>query len=180
LASLHAGIGETHLKSILSVMNIPPMSRASFKARERETGTAVEAVAKVSCEETIANEKKQLISIGEEPDESNLVSVPCSYDMGWQKRGKGFNSNTGQAATMSQTTGNIFDYATKVKKCRTCEYAQRIPVQMQRFTIAVKTTLVHLKPWSQYLQLNLLKMLQNMVLNTPHIPVMMTRQLNYI
>ena len=66
-----------------------------------------------------------MISIGEEPDENNLVSVPCSYDMGWQKRGKGFNSNTGQAATMSQTTGKIFDYATKVKKCRTCEYAQR-------------------------------------------------------
>ena len=101
------------------------MSRASFKAGERQTGKAVEAVAKVSCEETIANEKKQLISIGEEPDENNLVSVPCSYDMGWQKRGKGFNSNTGQAATMSQTTGKIFDYATKVKKCRTCEYAQR-------------------------------------------------------
>jgi hypothetical protein len=101
------------------------MSRASFKARERETGKAVEAVAKVSCEEIIANEKKQLISIGEEPDENNLVSVPCSYDMGWQKRGKGFKSNTGKAATMSQTTGKNFDYATKVKKCRTCEYAQR-------------------------------------------------------
>jgi hypothetical protein len=26
LASLHAGIGGTHLRSILSVMNIPPMS----------------------------------------------------------------------------------------------------------------------------------------------------------
>ena len=163
LASLHAGIGETHLKSILSVMNIPPMSRASFKARERETGKAVEAVAKVSCEEIIANEKKQLISIGEEPDENNLVSVPCSYDMGWQKRGKGFNSNTGQAATMSQTTGKIL-----------------IMLQRLWVVIAVKTTLVHLKPWSQYLQLNFLKMLQNMALNTPHIPVMMTRQLNYI
>jgi hypothetical protein len=73
-----------------------------------------------------------LISIGEEPDENNLVSVPCSYDMGWQKRGKGFKSNTGKAATMSQTTGKNFDYATKVKKCRTCEYAQRIPVQMAK------------------------------------------------
>jgi hypothetical protein len=47
LASLHARICEAHLKSILSVMNIPPISRASFKAREREKGKAVEAVAKV-------------------------------------------------------------------------------------------------------------------------------------
>jgi hypothetical protein len=45
------------------------------------------------------------------------MSVPCSYDMGWQKRGKGFNSNTSHAATMSQSTGKIFDYATKSKKC---------------------------------------------------------------
>jgi hypothetical protein len=41
-------------------MNIPPMSRASFKARERDTGKAVEAVAKVSCEERIANVRKEL------------------------------------------------------------------------------------------------------------------------
>ena len=125
LASLHAGVGETHLKSILSVMNIPPMSRATFKARERETGKAVESVAKVSCEEVIRKVKQQLINSGAEPDENNLVSVPCSYDMGWQKRGRGFNSNTGHAATMSHTSGKIFDYATKTKKCRLCEYAQR-------------------------------------------------------
>ena len=109
MASLHAGVGETHLKSILSAMNIPPMSRATFKAREREARKAVESVAKVSCEEVIRKEKQQLISSGAEPDENNLVSVPCSYDMGWQKMGRGFNSNTGHAATMSHTSGKIFD-----------------------------------------------------------------------
>ena len=51
--------------------------------------------------------------------------MSCSYDMGWQKRGKGFNSNTGHSAVMSQSSGKIFDYATKGKKCRTCEYAER-------------------------------------------------------
>ena len=75
LASLHAGVDEKHLKSILSVMNSPPMSRATFKARQRETAKAVESVAKVSCEEVIKKEKLQLISSGAEPDENNLVSV---------------------------------------------------------------------------------------------------------
>ena len=75
LANLHTGVDETHLKSILSVMNIPPMSRAAFKARERETGKAVQSVAKVSCEEVIRKEKLQLISSGAQPDENNLVSV---------------------------------------------------------------------------------------------------------
>ena len=86
LATLHAGIGETHLTSNLSVMNIPTMSRASFKSRERETGKCIEAVARVSCENVITQEKNQLMNIGEETDENN--------DMGWQRRGKGFNSNT--------------------------------------------------------------------------------------
>ena len=46
--------------------------------------------------------------------------------MGWQKRGKGFNSNTGQGAVMGLHTGKILDYATKNKTCRTCEYACRM------------------------------------------------------
>ena len=70
------------------------MSRDTFKAREREPGKAVESVAKVSCEQNIRKERIQIINSGEEPDENNF-SIPCSYDMGWQKRGKGFNSNTG-------------------------------------------------------------------------------------
>ena len=125
LASLHAGIGETHLTSIMSIMNIPPMARASFKTRERETGKAVENVARASCSQIITDEKDKLIGTGEQLDENNLMAVSCSYDMGWQKRGKGFNSNTDQAAVMSQSSGKIFDYATKGKKCRTCEYAER-------------------------------------------------------
>jgi len=38
-----------------------------------------------------------------QPDEKKLISVPCSFDMGWQKRGKGHNSHTGHAAVMSLT-----------------------------------------------------------------------------
>ena len=37
----------------------------------------------------------------------------------------GFNSNSGHSAVMSQSSGKIFDYATKGKKCGTCEYAER-------------------------------------------------------
>ena len=125
LASLPAGIGETQLTSTMSIMNIPPMARASFKTRERETGKAVENVARASCDQIIANEKDKLIGTGDQLDENNLMPVSCSCDMGWQKRGKGFNSNTGHSAVMNQSSGKNFDFATKGKKCRTCEYAER-------------------------------------------------------
>ena len=96
LACFHTGIGRTHLNSAMSILNIPPMSRTCFKTRERETGKAVEKVAHLACKEVTTNEKKHAIPTVR----NNLIPVPCSYDMGWQKRGKGFNSNTGQGAVM--------------------------------------------------------------------------------
>jgi hypothetical protein len=34
-ASFHTGIGKTHMRGILPVINIPGMSRSSWKTRER-------------------------------------------------------------------------------------------------------------------------------------------------
>jgi hypothetical protein len=51
-------IGQTHLNSTMSILNIPPMSRACFKTRERETEKAVEKVAHLACKEVTTNEKK--------------------------------------------------------------------------------------------------------------------------
>jgi hypothetical protein len=60
-------------------MNIPTMTRASFKTRERETGKAVEAVAGHTRVETIEIEKEHAIKIRETRDENNLVPISCSY-----------------------------------------------------------------------------------------------------
>ena len=74
-----------------------------------------------TCEEVLLKEKNYAVATGQQPDENNLVPISCSYDMGWQKRGKGFNFNTGQEAVMGLHTGKILHYGTKT--CRTCEYA---------------------------------------------------------
>ena len=124
LASLHTGIGETHLNSILATMNIP-----TRKKREREVGPITEGVAKKSCEDVAIIEKNRAILTGAEPHENDLIPISVSYDMGWQKRGKGFNSNTGQAAVMGLDTGKVIDYTTKTKTCRICEHAARNHVQ---------------------------------------------------
>ena len=60
-----------------------------------------------------------------ECSEDNLVSVSCSIGMGWQKRGKGHNSLTRQAAVMSLITEEVLDYITRVKFCRFCNHAKR-------------------------------------------------------
>ena len=63
-------------------------------------------------------EKEKLVNNGVNADENGLIPVACSFDMGWQKRGKGHNSHTGHAAVMSLTTGKVLDYDTKVKSCK--------------------------------------------------------------
>jgi len=105
-------------------MNIPTLNSSTFKQREKEVGKAVEIVAKTSCQESLNKERSQALCSGSQPDESNLVSVHCSFDMGRQKRGKGHNSRTGHAAVMSLTTGKVLDYTTKAKSCRFCDYAK--------------------------------------------------------
>jgi len=87
---LHAGIGPSHVNALLTSINTPPVSQSTFKAREREVGPAIKEAAKASCEEAMEVEKECWRKETEE-----VVSIGASYDMGWQKRGKGHNSLTG-------------------------------------------------------------------------------------
>ena len=51
-----------------------------------------------------------------------LPGVAVSYNMGWQKRGRGHNSATGQGAAMGLATGKVVTYSTKCKMCRVCSH----------------------------------------------------------
>ncbi len=117
LGTLDAGIGETHLNTILTTMNIPPITCGTFKKREREVGLAVEKVAKRSCSEVLMKEKEYEIENGAVPNENSLLGVACSNDMGWQKRGRAFNSLTGHGAVM----GKVMAFSSRNKRCRYCD-----------------------------------------------------------
>ena len=94
LGALNAGIGHTHVNSLLSCLDIPTVNHVTFKTREREVGRAVELVANESCVVSCCKEREMAMEAGAECDSENLVGVMCSYDMGWQKRGKAHNSST--------------------------------------------------------------------------------------
>lgn len=69
-------------------------------------------------------EKNEALQNGVKSDEGNLFPIPCSFDMGWQRRGKGHNSCTGQAAVMSLSSGKVLDHTTRTKSCRFCDWAK--------------------------------------------------------
>ena len=124
LGCLHAGIGQTHINNVLSTLNAPTLNSVTFKLGEREVGKAIEKTTRSSCLDCLTKEKEQALKNGIQSDENNLVPIPCSFDMGWQKRGKGHNSPTGHAAVMSLSSGKVLDYTTRTKCCRFCDSAK--------------------------------------------------------
>ena len=92
---------------MLATIDIPLLNSCTYKQREREVGRAVEYIAKTSCQDSLNRERAQALLNGCQPDDNNLVSIPCLFDMGWQKHGKGHNSRTGHAAAMSLATGKV-------------------------------------------------------------------------
>ena len=110
-------------------------------------------------------EKAKAMGNRTESDENQLVSIPCSFDMGWQKRGKGRNSKTGHAAVMSLSTGKVIDYTTRAKTCRFCDYAKKNNKEAKVHECR-KTTQRPQKQWSLMQQLQCSIMLPNKMLNT--------------
>ena len=99
---LHASIGQTRINNVLSTLNAPMLNPVTFKLREREVGKAVESVAKSSCQNCSTMEKNKAPQNGVKSDEGNLIPIPCSFEMGWQRRGKGYNSRTVKSAEPCQ------------------------------------------------------------------------------
>ena len=56
---------------------------------------------------------------------SRGVGVTVAYDMGWAKRGRAMNSLTGVGTNIGARTGKVVGYATRSKRCITCEVAKR-------------------------------------------------------
>lgn len=94
---LHAGIGPTHVNALMTSTNLPAIGQNTLEAREREVGPAIEKVARKSCEDTLERREKEY---WRKSETEQVVDIGASYDMGWQKRGKGHNSLTGYVTCM--------------------------------------------------------------------------------
>ena len=68
------------------------MNPVTFKSRENKIGHAVEQVTKKSCKTAMSEERNAAIKKDVKADDQSCINILCSYDMGWQKHGKGRNS----------------------------------------------------------------------------------------
>ena len=119
------GLGFSHVNSILTALDIPSMTRKTYKIREHEVGKIAEEVAKDLCKEMLDQECSVAKRNGAVVGDDGLLPLSVSYDMGWSKRGRPHNSLTGHGAVMGSLTGKALDYMTKNKLCRTCLSAKK-------------------------------------------------------
>ena len=123
LGAIHTGLGHSHYAGLLSTMGLPSLTSRIFKTRERESGTAIEAVAKESCN-YFTEKEKQLPAFGQS-DEGQVVKVGVSYEMGWRKRGRSHDSSSGAGTAVGIKTGKVLSYATRNTMCRVCDEAEK-------------------------------------------------------
>ena len=123
---INTGSGVTHTNGLMAAMNVPPMAHTTLHKREREMGNHIIQIAKNSCASALQEEKRVLREM-KKISETEAVGLSVSFDGGWSTRGSGrsYNSDTGHAAMIGESTDKCLDFAVKSRRCRFCEVADR-------------------------------------------------------
>ena len=74
---LHTGTGPTHVKELLSSINIPSLGESALKASKREVGPQIEKLAKELCLESLESKR----NLWKDDSEKENVEIGVSYDM---------------------------------------------------------------------------------------------------
>jgi hypothetical protein len=53
---INGGLGESHVNTLLAILNIPGICQKNLKEREREVGDKLEEMAVASCSRNLADE----------------------------------------------------------------------------------------------------------------------------
>ncbi|VDI50092.1 Hypothetical predicted protein [Mytilus galloprovincialis] len=124
-----AGMGPVQTVNFITALNLPAVSITTLKSREREIGKTLEEYAKWSCQKALEKEialskiPETTANIGgdeeTEVDGQDVIQL-CGA---WQKRGSGrcYNSLTGHATLLGETTGKCVNFGLKYGDCRKCD-----------------------------------------------------------
>ncbi|VDH96628.1 Hypothetical predicted protein [Mytilus galloprovincialis] len=131
LAYVDAGMGPVQTVNFITALNLPTVSITTLKSREREIGKTLEEYAKWSCQKALEKEialskipeTTANIAGNEETEVDGQDAIHVSFDGAWQKRGSGrcYNSLTGHATLLGETTGKCVNFGLKYGDCRKCD-----------------------------------------------------------
>ena len=109
----------SHLKADLSILGVGKMTGATFKAREREVGAAIESV----CQESCAHYRAKVKVESDMVDSNRNALISVVYNGAWQKHGKAQDSITGFGKVIGESIGKVHDCGIRSTRCCKCENA---------------------------------------------------------
>ena len=112
------GTGSKSLKFVCGLLGLSASNTFSSKWRklEQKIGTT-----EMRITDEILFENRTKETVGLIAAESGKFKVDVSGDMGWQKRGKGFDSLTGHCMLIGDRTGKVLCYKNYSKSCKQCQ-----------------------------------------------------------
>ena len=111
------GVGLAGTKTVLSLMNLPPVKCAAYNKLQKKIHLSVKEVATEVMQGAVEE-----IREGASDDEITDVSISC--DGTWQKRG--FTSLNGAVIIMSTDTGKVLDVEVMSRYCNTCVIHEKL------------------------------------------------------
>ena len=113
LGAFHSGLGRhSQYSGLLATLGLPSLTAQNYKHWERESGKTVEVVSKRCCEIYTEVEKNESKS---QTCDDEIVKIGVSYDMGWRKRGRTYDSSSGMGSAIGVKTGKVLSYATRTE-----------------------------------------------------------------
>ena len=110
------GVGLAGTKTVLSLMNLPPVKCAAYNKLQKKIHLSVKEVATEVMQGAVEEIR------GASDDEITDVSISC--DGTWQKRG--FTSLNGAVIIMSTDTGKVLDVEVMSRYCNTCVMHEKL------------------------------------------------------
>lgn len=107
------GKGFTAAKKLCSTLNMPVLSKFSFRELEKKIKNATTFCAKESMNKAAAEVKDV------RKNKSKIIKCGVSVDGSWQKRG--YSSLNGYVSAISIETGKVLDIETLSQFCRICQ-----------------------------------------------------------
>ena len=135
IGSITLGMGTSDTSKYLGFLGLyGSQNRKAFTKLELEVGKTLRKIAKKVFKNNMLQEIKLTIedmtktmsfekwnNLPDNHPEKPRAQLTVSFDMGWQKRGRSFNSNSGHAFLVGGKTRKVIAFLTCMKKCTVCE-----------------------------------------------------------
>ena len=122
---LVTGGGSAHLKELMAYMDVPSLSKQTFKSTEELLGKAWNN--QLISEMEAAGREERMLAVERKDYHNGVPAVTVVVDGGWSKRSHkhSYNAKSGVAVIIGKVTKRLFFLGVRNKFCSVCSCAEK-------------------------------------------------------